>query len=411
MRVARAFVIAIAVSIGGCAAFVAYGIAREVFGPPYGSDGPHSGWRARLVGDLDGDGETEIVLFTPFEAHGGSYGSARVVSSRSKRVLATFRRGESPLASADEIDVADDFDGDGDREFLVRADGGVLLLDLLHGDVLRRIPTDLSSVCGSLGDIDGDGRADLLVGGYPKAPEDVARVSAVSSRTGECLWTIEGRDARTSEHTTRPFAWNGIVVGDVDRDGVRDAVIDTESNRLRVVSGRDGSTLREIDASFYWINGSLAAPGDVDHDGAADLLFEPSWDTAPVRLVSLASGSELALLRPDQPWAVHRVAAPGDVDGDGTADLARVGGHRFWIHSGVDASEIALVGGSYCDGAVDVNGDGCADLLVAINVGGAEAEKLDDDEVWRSGKLRILSGRDRSVLLEVGGDDLEPVKR
>jgi hypothetical protein len=47
----------------------------------------------------------------------------------------------------------------------------------------------------------------------------------------------------------------------------------------------------------------------------------------------------------------------------------------------------------------------------ASNVYDEAARTLDDDELWRAGKLHVLSGRDRSVLLEIDGDDLVPVRR
>lgn len=411
VQVARALVIAIAIGIGGCTAVAVYGVAREVFGPPYGSDGPRSGWSALFTGDVDGDGLADILLFTRFEPVGWSYGSARVFSTRSGRCLSTSGRAGSQLWDGGSLERAGDLDGDGDDDLLVGRGGQVVVVDAKSGAAGRSFPTDPSSICAVLGDVDGDGRSDLLVSGFPRAPKDVRRVSAVSGASGACLWTIEGRARRTSNVTTRPFASNGIVVGDVDRDGIRDAVIDTERDRLRVISGRDGSTLREIDASFDWISGSLAAPGDIDRDGAADLLFLNDWGTEPVRLVSLGTGRELAAIPPGRPWDLSSVAVPGDVDGDGTADLALLGFGRFLLHSGADARELAHVQAQYGDGGIDVNGDGCADLVVTINVRDGAAAAFDDDELWRAGKLRVLSGRDQSVLLEIDGDDLEPVKR
>lgn len=387
-----------------------YRTVRSVFGPPYGSDGPHSSWCARWAGDVDGDHAPDILLSTPFEENeSGGYGTVRVFSGRDGRCLRTLPDVFHPNSNWNQMGPAGDVNGDGRDDMFVDRSDRKLVIDIQGDRTLLTFDTELSPVFESMGDVDGDRCEDLLVGGYPIAGGGLDRISAVSSRSMRVLWTACGPSQRAKDDFHN-FGWSSVVVGDVDRDGIADVVVDVDRDHVRVLSGRDGAPRLELEFEIG-NHPTLAAAGDVDHDGVADLLVRAGRD-GRTRIVSLATGRELASIAPRPKESFLSIRSAGDFDGDGVVDVAQFWFDRLRIHSGTDGRELAVLTDTWFgEGSVDLDDDGRHDLLVTHNVWGDAAAKLGDERIWRSGRLEVLSGRDRSVLLSIDGDDLVPVRR
>ena len=116
------------------------------------------------------------------------------------------------------------------------------------------------------GDVDGDGRADIITG-----PDRAAARTSVSS----AVWTCTSSTA--SMPTARLFAGGvRVAAGDVDGDGRADIITGAGPGggpHVRVFSGVD---LHEL-ASFYafdptFAGGVSVAAGDIDGDGHADII-------------------------------------------------------------------------------------------------------------------------------------------
>jgi hypothetical protein len=131
------------------------------------------------------------------------------------------------------------------------------------------------------------------------------------------------------------FGWIGRNVGDCDRDGVSDLVLTAPTKaiggpaagRAYVHSGKSGALLFALDGEpgdlLGW--GSEGA-GDVDGDGAADVIVGAPGALAGRGRVSVHSGKDGSLLRSLEGEAAgdafgRKVSGAGDVDGDGYADL------------------------------------------------------------------------------------------
>lgn len=182
-----------------------------------------------------------------------------------------------------------------------------------------------------IGDVDGDGGDDFLVG----APWG-GSVSAFSGRSGAVLYRVQGE-------LTDGLGSALCRLGDLDGDGVVDVAVGAaprpgqDSGYVRVVSGRSGVELRVIrvgsSEEFRLVPTSIAALGDLDGDGVAELVvpacaprfLEPA-PTAPVAAVFSGETGQLVRVltigskRPYAPYG-HQVASAGDVDRDGMQDV------------------------------------------------------------------------------------------
>src|SRR5690349_3398839 len=145
------------------------------------SPGDHFGISVSGAGDVDRDGFDDVVVGADSDDnHGTSSGSARVLSVHTGAVLYTFD-GDSPLEDFGRcVRAAGDVDADGWPDILVGAchdddhgidSGSVSVLSGRDGTRLHFLLGDAPddhlgwSVAG-LGDVDGDGHADVAAGAW-----------------------------------------------------------------------------------------------------------------------------------------------------------------------------------------------------------------------------------------------------
>ncbi len=279
----------------------------SVVGP---AAGDRFGAAIAAVGDVDGDGIGDLVVGAP-DHDGGGFGAGRAEVRSGATGAALW--GIDGGAVLDRLGLAvagvGDVDGDGTADVAL----GAPLADALAfngGAVLvRRGDTGASlgvlagtaildqfgfSVDGA-GDLDGDGRDDLVVGipGHDGGGTDAGRVEVRRGLDGATLLAVDGIAAGESF---------GFVtgVGDVDADGVPDVAggapsAGGEAGAVRIVSGATAGVLAEVagPSPNAWLGFSLAAAGDVDGDGFPDLLAG-----APVHDDDLAEAGVALLLSP-----------------------------------------------------------------------------------------------------------------
>jgi hypothetical protein len=219
-------------------------------------------------------------------------------------------------------------------------------------------------------DVNGDGRGDMLVGAES---EDVGSVTSAgqahlfSGATGAPLYTLESPDPNHVGY----FGHAVVGLGDVDGDGRGDLLIGapyettdpelSEAGRAYVFSGASGALLRTLaspngeDRGFFGY--TVSAVPDADGDGAPDLLIgalleDPGaspTDAGRAYLVSGSSGAVLATLAsPGEQLAGQfgrAVAGVPDADGDGRGDL--LVGAPFEDRSGIsDGGNVYLFSGA-----------------------------------------------------------------
>jgi hypothetical protein len=279
------------------------------------------------------------------------------------------------------------------------------------------------------GDVNLDGIPDVLVGapqvhpGFPGA--GYARV--LSGADGTTLLTVTG------DSTQDLFARAVAAAGDVDLDGWPDLLIGApgdddngpQCGSVRVVSGRDGSVLLDVDgaAAGDVLGVSVAGLGDVDGDGVSDFAAGASQlPTAGgyVRVVSGAGGATIALHALGGPGDRFgsAIAAAGDVDLDGKLDL--IAGAPLDDAGGTNAGSARVISsasgavlytflgtypggelGNALDGAGDTDADGWPDFVIAAWKEGGGAPGV------TPGSVRVFSGRNGAVLWRFigGGSD------
>lgn len=226
----------------------------------------------------------------------------------------------------------------------------------------------------SLGDIDGDGLAELVATGSSGFSQPNV-ISAFAGSDGTQLWSATGPAAYVPRLASP---------GDVDGDGVADvASSGVNDGSVVVLSGASGAAAWTVTGSVADGFGfGLASHADVDGDGVLDLAVGSlKEDSVPVRVLSGATGIESALILPgagDQAFG-RALGAPGDLDGDGVGDLmvgvgsGVLGPHHVSVVSGASGLELfelqppgigALWYLITLVGTGDWDGDGIPDLAV-----------------------------------------------
>ncbi len=289
----------------------------------------------------------------------------------------------------------------------------------------------LGRLVASAGDLDGDGVPDVVATAGRDFPGSVARsgrVRAFSGKDGRLLFSLE--DQAEPESLGASVA----AAGDMDGDGRPDLLVGApdgspgglrRAGRVLVLSGKDGSLLRAIAGTEAVANlgASVAAAADLDGDGVPDVLAGAPLASRPglanageVRAYSGKTGSPLFVVpgaRPKEHFGVS-VAALGDLDGDGVPDFAAgapwasgTGESRAGIArvlSGRDGSVLFEVPGTTAEGAAgeivgaagDLDRDGVPDVLVARGPAGHMARGV-------LGGVVVVSGRGGALLLSLHG--------
>ena len=402
------------------------------------------GWAVSPAGDVDGDGYADVVVgVSAWDDPTFNEGKA-VVHLGSPTGLAaaatwTYEVDQS-AAFGWSVASAGDVDGDGRAEVLVGSnfydgdlvdEGGAFLFEGVPAGpgpeqwsaAGAQAGAELGSAAAGAGDVNGDGRADLVVGAAlfdAAAGADAGRAAVYLGAAGgpavAAAWTdpgVQGGEGR-----------GGSVagLGDVDGDGLGDLAVaardwdgaaGADAGVVRVHAGTASGVAST--ASFVVEGaaagdgfGIVAGAGDVNGDGFADLLVgAPSAEgqagstaEADEGAAFLYLGSASGVSGPPA-WSFEAdqagagagaaVAGVGDVDGDGYDDIA-VGAPGFagdagrvWVflggpagpgaaavrtYTGTGAAEL----GASLGRAGDVNGDGFSDLVVGAPHDGAASE-------------------------------------
>jgi len=231
-----------------------------------------------IVGDVDADGFVDLMGGAPLDDDfGGASGSIRIWSG-STGVSLLKVHGQVPFAQyGNAISGAGDFNQDGFDDALVGAwnqgsgSGFARVIDGTNGAPLKTWLGSAGDQQGyavaRIGDVDGDGIADLALGA-PVADAngvDSGVVLVCSGVGGATLATIAGASAGDL------FGWR-IAGLDADSDGVGDVIaLAVGPRQVRIHSGATGLTLQEISGSTADVFGSgLAGVGDLDGDGYED---------------------------------------------------------------------------------------------------------------------------------------------
>ena len=401
---------------------------------PFGGDGV---LLAIAAGDLAGDARAEIVAaaLTPAGAQ------VKVFDSATGATLASLHPfGNAALRSIALAVAVADVDGDGRRELIAAA-------STLEGTRVQAIGLDGTSVASfyalepglapgvtlGAGDVDGDGRAEIVLGTgpttAPAAPaHGPAQVVAVFDRSGRQLGRFAAFAGRfqgavhvaTADVTGSPrpeivtapgegipaeigiyddrwlpdrergnrvasflafeqtfLGGASVALGDVQGDARAEIVTGAGPGRpaeVRVFDPRGRRLASFLAFGEPYAGGISVAAGDLDADGRAEIVASTLEPPARIRIFG-SGGEARALLLPATDGAAVEVAV-GDLNGDGRGELVtgRVAGGEPWLEvldatSGAQLRGVLAYGEGFTGGLHVAAGDLDADGRDEIVVG------------------------------------------
>jgi len=399
-----------------------------------GAPGDRVGGSVGIQGDVNNDGKADFIIGAPFADVGDSLdaGSIFVYSGLDGSLLYQKNGVGSGDRVGGSVGIMGDATNDGKAEFVVGApvaDAGLGFAYVYSGATGNLLYQRNGTAGGerfgysvaAAGDVDGDGKSDIIMGAPGFAPGGLLNAGAVyvySGATGDFLYQLNGQEAYDN------FGFSVAGIGDVDGDGKSDVIVGAPFadpggvvnwGSVFVYSGTNGTFLYQLngDRSSQGSNfgGSVGGCGDINGDGRGDFIV----GTGIGRAAFVYSGADGNLLynKSHPTFLFSSVAGAGDVNGDGIGDFI-VGFQGsyvdergvVYVYSGVDGSVIhekmassdnfgSLSFGRFVAGGGDMDGDGRSDFIISDPgccsfVGG--------------GSVLVYSGATGSLLYEKWGE-------
>jgi hypothetical protein len=310
-----------------------------------------------------------------------------------------------------------DFNGDGRNDIVIGNDGTANLLYLNNGtsDPFGGVtglvidPALRTTTALAVGDMDGDGRKDLIAGfnlaetriylnRYVAATDDTPQSGQMDS--SEVLLVGDGLDVTTA-----------LAVGDLDKDGDEDLVVgrNGQTNRVYLSTGGidpfDGVTPFDLDAAT--LATSAIALSDVDGDGKLDVVVAVDGGQKRVYLNAFVSKED-----EENPFAGVTATLVGGasdattaivlVDFDGDGDLDLVSGNDGAVNQ-VFLNGIKVTRFAVANVTVEISGQGLKNGEGAFVIRGAGIAGFMSGEVALGGGGFDLGGNIGFRINNTGG--------
>ena len=350
------------------------------------------------IADLNGDGKSDLAVVNKGGTSVSIYRNISVggtITTSSFAAKVDYTTGASPNS----VSVGD-LNGDGKADLAIANSGGtsvsVFLNSSVSGSISFAAKVDFTVGSApnalSIGDLDGDGKADLAVANYNSSTVSVLR----NTSTSNSISFATKVDFSTA--SSKPYA---VAIGDLDGDGKADlAVANNNSSTFSIFRNTSTSGVISFNAKVDFaaaLSPTSVAIGDLDGDGDADIVVTNSGaqsvsvfrNTSTSGLISVSAKVDFTTGFGPQYVAI------GDLDGDGKVDLvtSNAGGpsvsvlRNKYVSGSIDISSFAsrvdfTTGTSPLSVAVgDLDNDGKPDLVVT-NIGAASVSVLKNNPTY-----------------------------
>jgi hypothetical protein len=305
-----------------------------------------------------------------------------------------------------------DIDGDGFQDVLIGGNKGPLIW-YKYSDWSKTIITDggYDTVDGELGDIDGDGDLDVIMGGilWYENPRPLGNPASDA-------WM----EHRVAEHGT-----HDVELSDLDGDGDLDIVTRNQSS----FGNKPGNEIHlwRQDPNGVWTNRKLLCPhgeglklADMDGDKDSDIVIGGAWYENPKDIL-------------EEEWIIHRFTdwhmdasvATADINGDGRVDIilspAELKSNYYklcwfrapsnpkngkWVEHIVQEKIECVIHGLQ---AADMDADGSIDIIYSEMHQGEDPDEVAvyfNEEAGRQWKKQLLSEKGSHLIqaADLGND-------
>lgn len=374
------------------------------------STSDYAGTSVSSAGDVNGDGIVDLIVGAP-------YAEVTTTLPNSGRSYVVFGKANNTAVNLSAI---------------ATGTGGFVINGVANSDYT-------GSAVSSAGDVNGDGLADLIVGGYGSGAAGLAYVvfgkattAAVSLPTATAT-TFAGGFAIKGVTSGDDAGYSVSNAGDVNGDGLADLLVGARnadlttaalnSGKAYVVFGKTTTSTVSLSSvaagsGGYVLNGptangqaglSLSYAGDINGDGLADTIIgAPNASTyagktyvaygkSTTTAISLSNiekgiGGFVVNGYSSYDYSGTSVTYAGDINGDGFDDLA-VGVYGSNVGSVVDAGKsYILFGGKQLGAIVDYVGTTAADTQTGTTASEYFAAGDGNDTLIGNGGSDVMMG-------------------
>ena len=340
-----------------------------------GSSGERLGDGVAAAGDINSDGRPDVLVSNSI---GGGSGATYIYSHNGSNLgtETTGSPGTNLTASA-----LGDIDGDGFADYVLGSpdsnspatNGGFAEIISSNATIIisGQVAGDhLGSAVAGIGDVNGDGLNDVLIGaeGTDNSGADDGSAYVIYGRTTNAMpLDITAMSAGDGYEITGSsangfFGSDASAAGDMNNDGFADFAVSAYGNgEVTVFYGGMTGPIGQTTISGFSVDMGATNPsiplvylGDVDGDGIGDMMAASTAGAGTAYIFSGASlaaagstttvSSAIASIAPDAGYELIGGGSAGDFNGDGLTDVALA------IRNGDQADVFVIDGEALADG-------------------------------------------------------------